>query len=115
MRKEGETCGLGRASIRDSTQGSKKVASVQQKGERGWVRPHVTHLLQKMEVLTEVLPRTVPCTSSLQENHAESPTHQKNLHTPIQYSRGSATPGASHAELKRRVTGEQREDLIKTD
>ena len=34
MRKKGETYGLGRVSIRDSTQGSKKVSSVQQKGER---------------------------------------------------------------------------------
>jgi hypothetical protein len=59
--------------------------------KRGWLKTHITHLLQSMEIPAESLPGKVPCTGSLQEGHAESSTRQRNLHTPIQHSKGSAT------------------------
>jgi hypothetical protein len=48
--------GLGRVFIRDSTRGSKEPLRLSRKGERGWVKPRVTHLLQSMEVLAEIYP-----------------------------------------------------------
>ena len=115
VRKEEDTCRLDRVSIRDSTRGSKKVASVQQKGERGWVKPHITHLLQNMEVLAKIYPggSLVPvffrkATPSLQLTRGTC-TRQFNI------QRAQLPPGASHAEFKRRVTGKQRADLIEAD
>ena len=60
--------------------------------KRGWLKTHITHLLQSMEISVESLPRRIPCTDSLQEGHAESSTRQRNLHMPSQHSKGSATP-----------------------
>jgi hypothetical protein len=60
--------------------------------ERGWLKTHITYLLQSMEIPSESLPGKVPCTGSLQEGHAESSTRHRNPHTPIQYSKGSTTP-----------------------
>jgi hypothetical protein len=115
MRKEEGTYRLDRVFIRDSTQGSKKAASVQQKGEKGWVKPHVTHLLQNMEVPAEIYPggSLVPvffrkATPSLQLTRGTC-TRQFNI------QEAQLPPGASHAELKRRVTGEQRADLMEAD
>jgi hypothetical protein len=115
MRKEEETYGMDRVSIRASTRGSEKAASIQQKGKRGWVKPHVTHLLQNMEVPAEIYPGGSlvsiffrKATPSLHLTRGTC-TRQFNI-------QGVQLPlGASHAELKRCVTGEQREDLIEVD
>jgi hypothetical protein len=111
MRKGGETCGLGQ----DFTRGSKELLRLSRKGERGWVKPRVTHLLQSMEVPTEIDPGGSlilvlfrKATPSLQLTR-EACTHQFNIH------RAQLHPGASHAELKRHMTGEQRADLIEAD
>jgi hypothetical protein len=100
------TCGLGRVFIRDSTQGSKEPLQLSRKGERGWVKPRITHLLQSMEVPTEIYPggSLVPvlfrkATPSLQLTRGTC-TCQFNI------QRAQLPPGASHAELRRRMTGE---------
>jgi hypothetical protein len=59
--------------------------------KRGWLKTHITHLLQSMDILTKSLPGKVPCTGSLQEGHTESSNCQRNLHMPIQHLKGSAT------------------------
>jgi hypothetical protein len=70
------------------------------KGERGWVKPHVTHLLQSMEVPVEIYSggSLVPilfrkATPSLQLTKGTC-TLQLNI------QRAELPPGASHAELK---------------
>jgi hypothetical protein len=70
------------------------------KGERGWVKPRVTHLLQSMEVPVEIYPGgpLVPVlfrkvTPSLQLTRGTC-TRQFNI------QRAQLPPGMSHAELK---------------
>jgi hypothetical protein len=101
MRKEEETCGLGRVFIRDSTQGSKSRFDLSRKGERGWVKPRVTHLLQSMEAPAEIYPggSLVPvlfrkAKMSLQLTRGTC-THQFDI------QRAQLPPGMSHAELRR--------------
>jgi hypothetical protein len=66
-----------------------------------------------MEVPTESLPGRVPCTISLQGSHAESSSSpEEPAHANSTFKGLSYHPGVSHAELKRRITGEQRTDLI---
>jgi hypothetical protein len=54
----------------------------------------------------------VLCTGSFHGSHAESSTHQGSLRTLIQHLRAQLPPGASHAELRWRMTEECRPDLI---
>jgi hypothetical protein len=70
------------------------------KGEREWVKPHITHLLQSMEVPVEIYTGgpLVPvvfkkATSSLQLTRGTC-TRQFNI------QRAQLPPGTSHAELK---------------
>jgi hypothetical protein len=65
-----------------------------------------------MDVPAESLPEKVPCTGSFHGSHAESSTRQESLHTLIQHLKAQLPPGASHAELRWRMTGECRPDLI---
>jgi hypothetical protein len=80
--------------------------------KRRWLKTHITHLLQSMEVPTEIYPgrSLVPvlfrkATPSLQLTRGTC-TCQFNI------QRAQLPPGMSHAELRRCMTGEQRTDLI---
>ena len=71
------------------------------KRERGWVKPHATHLLQSMEVPVEIYSggSLVPvlfrkATPSLQLTRGTC-TYQLNI------QRAQLPPGTSHAELKK--------------
>ena len=65
-----------------------------------------------MDVPAEGPPEMVLCIDSFHGSRAESPTRQGSLHTPIQHLRAQLPPGASHAELRWRMTEECRLDLI---
>jgi len=59
---------LGTNSMRDKSQYLLEI----NEEKRGWLKTHITHLLQSMEIPTESLPGRVPCTISPQGSHAES-------------------------------------------
>jgi hypothetical protein len=65
-----------------------------------------------MGVPTESLPEMVFCTGSFHGSHAKSSTRQGSLCTLIQHLRAQLPPGASHVELRWRMTEECRPDLI---
>jgi len=65
-----------------------------------------------MDVPAKSIPKVVLCTGSFHEIHGESSTRQGSLHMLIQYLRAQLPPSKSHAELRWRVTGGCRPDLI---
>ena len=65
-----------------------------------------------MDVPAKILPKMVLCTGYFHEIHVDYSTRQGSLHTLIQYLRAQLPPGTIHAELRWRVMGECRSDLI---
>ena len=71
--------------------------------------------MRGMEGLASRLLVEVLRIDSLNKVVPKSSTRQRSLRTLAEHFMAQLPPGASHAELKRRVTGEQRADLIEAD